>query len=255
MKLLILGILYGASAATTTVYQCEKNDVVIYSQFPCGEDAKVLNLYTLKASTPDSGQRPQGEVGDFIKLRQLGVELSSVRDKITRYRRELEDELAMLRQRMGSLGNDEAAEAQKRDLTQQMTATNMRYKAMIEREQLNITRIEVEQKRLKNEAGDSSRAEQTDVADYIKTRELERRLTLHLNKIAAYQRAMDGELAKLKAESKSQSAEGDIHRVIGIQMQNVTAKYSTLIDNEQKEVDRLLKEKAALQRNGENAVN
>ncbi|WP_105213660.1 MULTISPECIES: DUF4124 domain-containing protein [unclassified Pseudoalteromonas] len=231
--------------AQTAVYKCVIDGVVSYSQLPCSQDAQKLDVKTLvdkqqvMTSTPaDSG------IANYIDNRAISRELAQSKDKIDTYSLQMRQELTELEaQANGQRKNLAGAEREKAIATQMQSSID-HYQALINREQLNIDRLLLKQQMT---AEPSNKDDSVD--EYIKMQRIEREIREHEDKIETYHQQLDSELKALKIKTTGQSANlvaAKFDNANAQRMSAITAKYATLIDIEQKALQRLTNEYALL---------
>ena len=242
----------GALLANTTVYQCSKNGVVHFSQLPCGDDAKVV---TVRMSQSLGTPPPQEQVTDnkqnsrnidaYIFNQQADHEIAEHQDKIDTYTRQMQQELASLQNQSDAQVNNLVGANKDNAIAKEMEAVTERYQALIDREQLNIDRLLAQKTRYEydNDAPSDS------VGEYIRLKEIDRDMRQHLDKIDTLHQRLDAELASVRKQRNSAPqnlVDATFDNAISQQMSAITAKYTTLIDVEQKHVARLSKERSQI---------
>lgn len=244
---IVLLLSSGVLFADTTVYQCSKNGVAHFSQLPCGEDAKVVKVrMSQSVATPQKTQAQSSQSIDaYIFNQQVDRELAEHQDKIDTYTQQMQQELQALRNQSDAQLNNLVGANKDNAIAKEMEAVTERYQALIDREQLNIDRLLAQKTRYEydNDAPSDS------VGEYIRLKEIDRDMRQHLDKIDTLHQRLDAELASVRKQRNSAPqnlVDATFDNAISQQMSAITAKYTTLIDVEQKHVARLSKERSQI---------
>ncbi|MEO2266813.1 DUF4124 domain-containing protein [Pseudoalteromonas sp. YIC-656] len=233
----------GQLAAQTSVYKCVVDGVVSYSQLPCGDDAQkvdvkeIVNKQQVMPSTP-----ADDSIDSYIDNRAISRELAQSQDKIDTYSMQMRKELSRLEVQAASQRKNLAGAQRDEAIATQMQSTIEQYQSLINREQLNIDRLLLKQQMTAPSEGDN-------VDHYIRAKQIEREMREHEDKIETYHQRLDSELNALKIKSPSQSSSlvaAKFDSANAQRMSATTAKYATLIDIEQKALQRLTNEYASL---------
>ncbi|MDN3378470.1 MULTISPECIES: hypothetical protein [unclassified Pseudoalteromonas] len=92
----------GSSQAATTVFQCEKNGIAIFSQFPCDENAKEVNI-----KTPNIAQTQKNtldSVDNYLTIQKIDREITEHQQAI----KKLKETFAKNKQKINYMTQDSA---------------------------------------------------------------------------------------------------------------------------------------------------
>jgi len=97
----------GSSQAATTVFQCEKNGIAIFSQFPCDENAKEVNIKTPNIAQTQSEQTQKNtldSVDNYLKIQKIDREITEHQQAI----KKLQETFAKNKQKVDYMTQDSA---------------------------------------------------------------------------------------------------------------------------------------------------
>lgn len=241
-----------------SVYQCEKNGVVEFSQFPCGDDAKLITVKEQNPAVPSSivtnGDMDTTEVDTYIRTKQIDADIQQHQDKIDTLSEKMNEEIAGLTDQSDAQLNNLSGAKKETAIANQMASVSERYNVLIEREQRDIDRLSKERLALQSVKSSSEIDEQStqskDIDSFIRVQEIKRDIEQRQSKIDTYQAQMDKQIAALEAQASEQPnnlTDATFDNSLSRKMTALTSKYATLIDVEQRQIDRLLQELATLQ--------
>lgn len=233
-------------SAGTTVYQCTKNGTVEFSQLPCSKDAKAVVVNTIAADT-SSADKPQSDsdIEGYIRNQQADKEIAQHRDKIQTYTRQMQEEIARLKDQSDAQVNNLTGAEKDQAIAKEMEAVSKRYQALIDREQMHIDRLLAQKEIFKDSAANAPDS----IDSFIRLQQIDRDMRQHLDKIDTYHTRLDNELEALQEEAAhtpDNLVDATYDNALSQRMSAVTAKYTTLIDVEQKGLARLSQERAEL---------
>ena len=240
-----------------SVYQCEKNGVVEFSQFPCGNDAKLITVKEQNPSVPSTivthGEMVPSEVDSYIRTKQIDADIQQHQDKIDTLSEKMNQEIAELKDQADAQLNNLSGAEKETAIANQMTNVSERYNVLIEREQRDIDRLLKEKQGLKVTSSseiDNQSRQSKDIDSFIRVQEIKRDIEQRQSKIDTYQAQMDKQIAALETQASEQPNnlhDATFDNSLSRKMTALTSKYATLIDVEQRQIDRLLQELASLQ--------
>ncbi len=229
--------------AQTTVYKCMVNGVVSYSQSPCGDDAQKIDIKAMVDKQQVMASTPVDDsIDSYIDNRDITRELTQSQDKIETYSIQMRQELSKLEAHATSQHRNLAGAERDKALAKQMQSTIEQYQSLINREQLNIDRLLRKQQM-------TATSEKDNVDQYIRVKQIEREMREHEDKIETYHRQLEVDLNALKVQTNggtSSLVAAKFDSANAQRMSATTAKYATLIDIEQKALQRLTNEYASL---------
>ena len=246
------------SSLHATVYQCEKKGVVEFSQFPCGDDAKLISI---KEQNPIlSSQFVANEnidtsgVDSYIRTRQIDADIQQHQDKIDSLSEKMNQQIAALGEQSDAQLNNLSGAKKETAIANQMTSISERYNVLIAREQRDIDRL-LKEKHALPESKNTSEIDQQStqskgIDSFIRAQEIKRDVEQRQSKIETYQTQMDRQIAALEAQAKEQPnnlTDATFDNSLSRKMSALTSRYATLIDVEQHQIDRLLQELASIE--------
>ncbi|WP_283710442.1 DUF4124 domain-containing protein [Pseudoalteromonas prydzensis] len=241
-----------------SVYQCEKNGVMEFSQFPCGNDAKLITVKEQNPAVPSNivthGDMDSTEVDTYIRTKQIDADIQQHQDKIDTLSEKMNQEIADLKDQSDAQLNNLSGAEKETAIANQMTNVSERYNVLIEREQRDIDRLQQEKLGLPKVTNSSEIDKQStqskDIDSFIRVQEIKRDIEQRQSKIDTYQAQMDKQIAALETQASEQPnnlTDATFDNSLSRKMTALTSKYATLIDVEQRQIDRLLQELATLQ--------
>ncbi|MFY8326625.1 RNA-binding protein [Pseudoalteromonas sp. ZZD1] len=97
----------GSSQAATTVFQCEKNGIAIFSQFPCDENAKKVNIKTPNIAQTQNEQAQKNtldSVDSYLTIQKVDREIAEHQQAI----KKLKETVAKKKQKINYMTQDTA---------------------------------------------------------------------------------------------------------------------------------------------------
>lgn len=248
-------------AVHASVYKCEKEGVVEFSQFPCGKDAKVITVKEQNPSVPSnivthsqSSQTRDDSVDTYIRIKQIDAKIQEHENKVDSYSEKMNNEIASLKNQSDAQLNNLTGAKKETAIANQMASVSERYNSLIEREQRDIDRLSKEKQRLKvapqTVAQDSQAQQSQEIDSFIRNQQITREIQEHQSKIDTYQAQMNRQIESLEQQANNQPdnlTDATFDNSLSRKMSAVTAKYNTLIDVEQRQIDRLQQEQAGIQ--------
>ncbi|MBE0454862.1 MAG: DUF4124 domain-containing protein [Roseovarius sp.] len=158
--LMLAMIIASSSAHASSIYRCEVNGEITFSQQPCAANAEAINLRYSKPDE-DSAARAQ-EDHEQTTSRAASMELERrirwERDKIQEEERHINSlqrqrsaEIAALQQRQTRANNNLAGATFRQSLAEEMQAVNQRFDAQIDQRQANIDRMRADIERMQQQ--------------------------------------------------------------------------------------------------------
>lgn len=256
---LIAFTLFGATNTNANVYKCEKEGVVEFSQFPCGKDAKKITVEEQNPGVPSEivtkGKMDTTQIDSYIRIKQIDVDINQHQDKIDTLTAKMNKEIGGLKNQSDAQLNNLTGAQKETAIANQMVNVTQRYDLQIEREQRDIDRLQKEKLRLQQgQAQVDSTIEQSEeskeIDSFIRRQAIKREIEERESKIDTYQAHMNQQINALDSEAKNQPsnlADATYDNSLSRKMTALTSKYNTLIEIEQRQIDRLHDEMAQLQ--------
>lgn len=239
------------------VYKCENKGVVEFSQFPCGENAEFIVVKEQKSvPTPKVILEATGEpdIDSYIRLKQIDAQIQQHQDKIDTLSVKMNKIIAALVNQSDAQLNNLSGAKKDIAIANQMTNASQRFTVLIEREQHDIDRLVSEKKHLKENQNSDVKSTQTPqskgIDSFIRLQTIKREMQRHQAKINTYQINMNQQISALEDEVSEQPTnitDATYDDSLSRRMEAVTSKYHTLIDVEQRQIDRLHSEMISLQ--------
>ncbi|MCQ8877227.1 hypothetical protein NQT69_04125 [Pseudoalteromonas shioyasakiensis] len=260
--LLIIAIsslaLLNVNIATASVYQCEKGGVVEFSQFPCGKDAKKITVKEQNPGVPSEivthGKMDTTQIDSYIRIKQIDVEIAQHQDKIDTLTAHMNEEIGSLKNQSDAQLNNLTGAKKDTAIANQMVNVTQRYDVQIEREQRDIDRLQKEKLRLQGQGQGDPNIDQSNeskkIDSFIRLQAIKREIAERESKVDTYQAQMNQQIAALEAQAKEQPdnlTDATYDNSLSRKMTALTSKYNTLIEIEQRQIDRLHDEMAQLQ--------
>lgn len=258
--LFVGAIVFLAQPVYASVYKCEKEGVVEFSQFPCGEDAKLITVKEQNPSVPSNivthsqnNQTQEGSVDTYIRIKQIDAKIQEHKNKVDTYSEEMNNEIASLKNQSDAQLNNLTGARKETAIANQMASVSERYNSLIEREQRDIDRLSKEKQRLqadeRSKEKDPQAEQSQEIDSFIRTQQIAREIQEHQSKIDTYQAQMNRQIESLEQQAKEQPnnlTDATFDNSLSRKMSAVTAKFNTLIDVEQRQIDRLQNEQAGI---------
>lgn len=106
--LFFIGLLSSAFAAQAAVYKCVIKGVATFSQFPCGTDAKEINIKAASSPPTESSDQANNEpdlaVESYLKIQQIDRRINELQLKL----KELDSQLAEDLEKVSYMSQDSA---------------------------------------------------------------------------------------------------------------------------------------------------
>ncbi len=256
---LIAFTLFGATNTNANVYKCEKEGVVEFSQFPCGKDAKKITVEEQNPGVPSeivtNGKMDTTQIDSYIRIKQIDVDINQHQDKIDTLTAKMNKEIGGLKNQSDAQLHNLTGAQKETAIANQMVNVTQRYDLQIEREQRDIDRLQKEKLRLQQgQAQVDTTIEQSEeskeIDSFIRRQAIKREIEERESKIDTYQAQMNQQINTLDSEAKNQPsnlADATYDNSLSRKMTALTSKYNTLIEIEQRQIDRLHDEMAQLQ--------
>ncbi|RZF93136.1 hypothetical protein EXT42_08880 [Pseudoalteromonas sp. CO302Y] len=231
------------NVVNATVYQCEKNGVVEFSQQPCGKDARLVIIKEQNPHVSDIFEsapvKPDSGVDSYIRVKQIDAEIQQHHNKIDTLTQRLDNDIASLSKQADAQLNNVVGNKKVAAIAKQMTATSQRYKLLIDNEQRGIDRLNTEKATLLAQSDQTVDAE---VDSFIRTQQIKREITEHQNKIDTLYAQLNSQLSQLEQQTRPRAVNltgVSADEALSEKMTAVTSKFDTLIAVEQRQIDRL----------------
>lgn len=124
-------------SAMATVYKCEVNGVVTYSQIPCSHDAELTEYATDEVDSPANQQKPAAQtespsetlarVRDALTKRDMQLEITKLKGAKARLQSRRDIEITKLRQSKLKANNNLAGAVWEDSLSKEMAAITAKY--------------------------------------------------------------------------------------------------------------------------------
>ncbi|MCH2086854.1 MAG: DUF4124 domain-containing protein [Pseudoalteromonas sp.] len=248
--------LFISTAASASVYQCEKNGVVEFSQLPCGEDAKLI---TIKEQNPFLSNAVQGEstesvysqttgqVDSYIRTKQIAAEIAEHNNKIDTFKLRMNNEIAALNNQSDAQLQNLVGAKKQAAIAKQMSAVSERYAVLIDNEQRSIDRLIAENNRINNSFNELSNNDEVD--SFIRSKQIMQQISEHENKIDTYNEQLNQQISLLEKQVSHRPnnlADANSDQALVDKMSALTSRFNTLISVEQRQIDRLRNELSQL---------
>lgn len=256
---LITFSLLGFANAHANVYKCEKKGVVEFSQFPCGKDAKKITVKEQNPGVPSEivthGKMDTTQIDSYIRIKQIDVDINQHQDKIDTFTARMNKEIGGLKNQSDAQLNNLTGAQKETAIANQMVNVTQRYDLQIEQEQRNIDRLQKEKLRLQqgqvqSESTTGQSKDSQEIDSFIRLQAIKREIEERVSKIDTYQAQMNQQISALDSEAKNQPGnltDATYDNSLSRKMTALTSKYNTLIEVEQRQIDRLHIEMAQLQ--------
>ncbi|WP_404339128.1 hypothetical protein [Pseudoalteromonas mariniglutinosa] len=254
-----VAVILASCVADAEIYQCEKNNIVEFSQFPCGKHAQLYTLKEQRAVSPRTltASQPHDltQVDDYIRIRQIAAKIQLHQNKITTYTERMNEQVAALNNESARQAKTLTGAKQATALANQMQSVVERYTLLITTEQQNITQLVAEQAAIESKdihADVSIQQVSTSHIDtFIDEQQIKRKLAEHHAKITHYQQQLNSQLAQLESHNNNQAhslSQATFDNSRAVKMRALTSKFNTLIAIEQRNIEQLSKQQIDLQR-------
>ena len=153
MRWMILATLaLSGSVAAQTIYQCEVDGQLVFSQQPCGEDAKEIEHDFPVVELADPAETRPGNFMDddnYVKRVRIERRISRHEATIRNLQRQRDREIAAIRRKARYASNNLAGATWEQSLATEMQALTDRYNSEIGVEQSSIDRLRDDLDRLR----------------------------------------------------------------------------------------------------------
>lgn len=239
------------------VYKCENKGGVEFSQFPCGRNAEFIVVKEQKPSMPTTivAAKAAGEsdIDSYIRLKQIDAQIQQHQDKIDTLSVKMNKVIVELVNQSDTQLNNLPGAKKDIAIANQMANASQRFNVLIAREQHDIDRLVSEKKHLKENQNSDVKSTQTpqskDIDSFIRLQAIKRGMERHQAKIITYKINMNQQISALENEVSEQPTnltDATYDDLLSRKMGAVTSKYNTLIDVEQRQIDRLHTEMISL---------
>jgi len=124
------------------IYKCDVNGDITFSQFPCGDNAEIVNVEVTRSSNKINDTRDglshKNHLADInldIAISQIEREINVSKNMIHKYQKKLKREISQLQSRTNYANNNLAGATYHNALSTQMTAVTTKYNSLIQVEQ------------------------------------------------------------------------------------------------------------------------
>jgi len=248
----LTGLFITSFSASATIYKCNINDVVIFSQFPCATNSEEIEIKTISTSSSKNNLQTHdvsSEIDNFIQLRDIESKITKSNNLVRTYQNTMIKKISLLGEQLDKKPQKMTIElsevAHNSAIATQIDNHIKRYNSLIRIEQQKITRLIVNKQHINQSIKKLEIAKPTDTNDSIETEKfiqnskIEANIKINENKITTYQNKMNSELDELDFSSVSSIKQN----ISTVKMSIITAKYNTKINVLQKQIEHLLDNK------------
>ena len=159
--LLAMVLLLSSPLHAMSVYKCEIEDVIIFSQQPCSTQAEEVRIDYIRADELEARRLRQetqtqharsGEIAVERRIREIETRIDAENRVINRLQRERDRDLNALRNRQAEASDNLAGAAYRQSLAGEMQAVNQRYDSLVAQRQATIQRLQTDIDRLLRQA-------------------------------------------------------------------------------------------------------
>ncbi|SFD58724.1 DUF4124 domain-containing protein [Pseudoalteromonas denitrificans] len=255
---LLISIFLISFFADSSVFKCDINGVLTFSQFPCSDNAQQIEIKTPKPSANNktlSSEQTHSEIDNFIQLRQIEKKMTKSDNLIRSYQDKMTEEVNTLNNKLTHIAKKPSGDLydfnQSDAIAKQLNNVISRYNSLINVEQQKLIRLSAQKQHIKSSKVflDNNSTNEAQLTDkFIKMSKIENKIRIHENKIRTFQQKMDLELKAIDAHLSTAHVNAAQQNSFTIQMTAITANYNTQINIQQKQIDRLINEKAFINR-------
>jgi hypothetical protein len=150
-------IMIVSGAADAAMFKCLVNGQPVYSDRPCGDDAKEVQVKAapklgtaMTTKSSESAQAMQRKTDAYIERQDIEREISQAYGRITRNQAAMRAEHVALREEMQYSRNNLGGAIRDQQLATQMEAVSTKYQTLIDSDQREIDRLNAELGRVKD---------------------------------------------------------------------------------------------------------
>ena len=152
-RILLAGLVVSSATAQAAVYQCKVNGQTIFSDQPCGENAKEIEIRTAAPSSGSSMVSARAQ--EFLKHRDQQAKLRRIDRDIDRQeqrkadaRRAMDDALIRYQRQKAYANNNLAGAVWEGSLAEEAEVLRQRFQAEIDSADREIDRLREERQRI-----------------------------------------------------------------------------------------------------------
>ncbi|MGO2012440.1 MAG: RNA-binding protein [Pseudoalteromonas sp.] len=142
---LLLTVFYShIAAAKTNVYHCTIEGTATFSQFPCGKDAKKVNIAVTniaKSAVNNDDQGVSAEIGNYLTGQQIDRQIKKSKNNIKKLQEQLNSRKIQIDYMTQDSANRLGASSISDAITQQRNKVDQLYKPKIEQQQKQIDQL------------------------------------------------------------------------------------------------------------------
>lgn len=240
--LLLCTVLLGSFNAYSDIYKCDINGVLTFSDKPCSDKYEKIEVSPQVVSRGKSkGAYQSGgldSTSQYVEIRKLKRERSKVQSRINRLQKEMDSEIAALKNMTVKQANTLYGASRADAVATEMNAITEKYKTKISVETAKLSELskqlqQLSKSGLQNFSAENENPELQRIGDYVANRAVEREVRSKQARIKLLQNQLDSELSKLTKLSKSAepTIEGATYqKSLAKQKAAITKQYGIKID-------------------------
>lgn len=150
---ILVGLALAGSVSAQTIYRCEVDGQLVFSQQPCADDAeKIEHDFPVVETEPAAPAQERGvlEAGNYADQVRIERRIDGHERQIRELQSARDRDIATLRQRMARANNNLAGAQYMESIATDMQAVTDRYESRIEVEQRQIDRLRDDLDRLRD---------------------------------------------------------------------------------------------------------
>lgn len=137
-----------------SVYKCTVDEVIKYSQMPCGDGEPdkviILDIMSNSIKSPQNQPQPTTSNNDYIiKSHIISNKIKRSETTINKYQKKMVKELNVLKARTNNANNNLAGAIYQDALSTEMLAVTNKYQSLIDTETTNINKLKLKINELK----------------------------------------------------------------------------------------------------------
>lgn len=147
-RTLLLAALFIPALGHAAVYQCEVNGQTVFSDQPCGDNSREIEIRSSKIGSGDSMTSEAGNL--FVQERELERDIRNLENKKQRLRKAMDRALVRWQQQKERANNNLAGATWEQSLAQEADVLRERYQSEIDEVDRELQQKKQELKEVRN---------------------------------------------------------------------------------------------------------
>jgi len=142
--LVFFTMLFASHVSAATVYQCEKEGIAVFSQLPCGEDSKQIQIADTNiaySAISNNKQEASTDIANYLTGQQIDSQIAENKHNIKKLQEQLNSRKIQIDYMTQDAANRLGASSINEAITQQRNKVDQLYQPQIKQQQKQIDEL------------------------------------------------------------------------------------------------------------------